>query len=212
MASDSNSAEKKVSEIAPESTGPNQAYRANKSSFLPRKWAICLRPDCSSNPRSASWKSARKRPPSSALPHRFVSRCAMALAFRLRYAIRRPAFGDLYCNLVSAGEFSGALPQILRRQSQYLIAMDELPIAGRAGVDLSGVYFRRGHSVVVCLYDCAGAAAYGAFQKNGPRFADHDQAAHRRKRLFSCTTGGRCCSCSSRAFTRFSESIQKSAR
>jgi type II secretory pathway component PulF len=37
-----------------------------------------------------------------------------------------PSFGDLYCNLVSAGELSGALPQILRRQSQYLIAMDEL--------------------------------------------------------------------------------------
>lgn len=36
------------------------------------------------------------------------------------------SFGDLYCNLVSAGELSGALPQILRRQSQYLIAMDEL--------------------------------------------------------------------------------------
>ncbi len=37
-----------------------------------------------------------------------------------------PSFGDLYCNLVSAGEISGALPQILRRQSQFLIAMDEL--------------------------------------------------------------------------------------
>ncbi len=36
------------------------------------------------------------------------------------------SFGDLYCNLVSAGELSGALPQILRRQSRYLIAMDEL--------------------------------------------------------------------------------------
>ena len=36
------------------------------------------------------------------------------------------SFGDLYCNLVSAGEISGALPQILRRQSQFLMAMDEL--------------------------------------------------------------------------------------
>lgn len=37
-----------------------------------------------------------------------------------------PSFGDLYCNLVSAGELSGALPQILRRQGQFLITIDEL--------------------------------------------------------------------------------------
>ncbi len=37
-----------------------------------------------------------------------------------------PSFGDLYCNLVAAGEISGALPQILRRQSQFLMAMEEL--------------------------------------------------------------------------------------
>lgn len=37
-----------------------------------------------------------------------------------------PSFGDLYCNLVSAGELSGALPQILRRQAQFLVTIDEL--------------------------------------------------------------------------------------
>lgn len=37
-----------------------------------------------------------------------------------------PSFGDLYCNLVSAGELSGALPQILRRQGQFLVTIDEL--------------------------------------------------------------------------------------
>ena len=37
-------------------------------------------------------------------------------------ALRRssPSFGELYCNLVSAGELSGALPQILKRQLTYL--------------------------------------------------------------------------------------------
>ncbi|MBI4024413.1 MAG: type II secretion system F family protein [Verrucomicrobia bacterium] len=35
-------------------------------------------------------------------------------------------FGELYCNLVAAGEMSGALPQILRRQVGYLTTMDEL--------------------------------------------------------------------------------------
>lgn len=36
------------------------------------------------------------------------------------------SFGDLYCNLVAAGELSGALPQLLRKQMAYLIAVGEL--------------------------------------------------------------------------------------
>ncbi|HWB58226.1 MAG TPA: type II secretion system F family protein [Chthoniobacteraceae bacterium] len=36
------------------------------------------------------------------------------------------SFGDLYCNLVAAGELSGALPQLLRRQAAYLVALGEL--------------------------------------------------------------------------------------
>ena len=36
------------------------------------------------------------------------------------------SFGELYCNLVAAGELSGALPQLLRRQTSYLIASEEL--------------------------------------------------------------------------------------
>lgn len=36
------------------------------------------------------------------------------------------AFTDLYANMIAAGELSGALPQILRRQSQYLALIAEL--------------------------------------------------------------------------------------
>ncbi len=36
------------------------------------------------------------------------------------------SFGELYCNLVAAGETSGALPQILRRQVAYLVLIQEL--------------------------------------------------------------------------------------
>lgn len=36
------------------------------------------------------------------------------------------AFTELYANMIAAGELSGALPQILRRQSQYLALMAEL--------------------------------------------------------------------------------------
>jgi type II secretory pathway component PulF len=36
------------------------------------------------------------------------------------------SFGDMYCNLASAGEISGALPKILRRQHAYLVMVEEL--------------------------------------------------------------------------------------
>jgi type II secretory pathway component PulF len=37
-----------------------------------------------------------------------------------------PSFGELYCNLAAAGEVSGALPKILKRQSEYLISVQNL--------------------------------------------------------------------------------------
>ena len=37
-----------------------------------------------------------------------------------------PSFGELYCNLAAAGEISGALPKILRRQSEYLLSVQAL--------------------------------------------------------------------------------------
>jgi type II secretory pathway component PulF len=36
------------------------------------------------------------------------------------------SFGELYCNVVAAGELSGALPKLLKRQMEYLVAIDEL--------------------------------------------------------------------------------------
>ena len=47
-----------------------------------------------------------------------------------------PSFGELYCNMVAAGEVSGALDSLLRRQSLYLIAMQEL----RGRVQLALIY------------------------------------------------------------------------
>ena len=37
-----------------------------------------------------------------------------------------PSFGDLFCNLVAAGELSGSLPHLLRRQATFLVTMDDL--------------------------------------------------------------------------------------
>ncbi len=37
-----------------------------------------------------------------------------------------PSFGDLFCNLVAAGEVSGSLPHLLRRQATFLVTIDDL--------------------------------------------------------------------------------------
>jgi type II secretory pathway component PulF len=37
-----------------------------------------------------------------------------------------PSFGAVYCNLVAAGEMSGSLPQLLKRQAVFLVAIDEI--------------------------------------------------------------------------------------
>jgi len=47
-----------------------------------------------------------------------------------------PSFGELYCNLVAAGEVSGALAPLLRRQSVHLIAMQDL----RSRITLALIY------------------------------------------------------------------------
>ncbi len=47
-----------------------------------------------------------------------------------------PSFGELYCNLVAAGEVSGAMAPLLRRQSQHLIAMQDL----RGRITLALIY------------------------------------------------------------------------
>ena len=36
------------------------------------------------------------------------------------------SFGELYCNIVEAGELSGSLPKLLRRQARYLQTVDDL--------------------------------------------------------------------------------------
>ncbi|MFT5471298.1 MAG: type II secretory pathway component PulF [Verrucomicrobiales bacterium] len=37
-----------------------------------------------------------------------------------------PSFGDMFCNLVMAGELSGSLSSVLRRQAKYLQTLEEL--------------------------------------------------------------------------------------
>ncbi len=47
-----------------------------------------------------------------------------------------PSFDELYCNLVAAGEVSGALAPLLRRQATHLVAMQDL----RGRVKLALIY------------------------------------------------------------------------
>ena len=47
-------------------------------------------------------------------------------SFSSSLKVASPTFGELYCNLAAAGEISGALPKILRRQAEYLSAVQTL--------------------------------------------------------------------------------------
>ena len=62
-----------------------------------------------------------------------------------------PDFDELYCNLVAAGEVSGALAPLLRRQAIHLVAMQDL----RARVKLALIY--------PGVLTCAGIAAMAVF-------------------------------------------------
>jgi type II secretory pathway component PulF len=63
-----------------------------------------------------------------------IKQIAAALRQRVREgsslsnALRQASssFGDLYCNLVSAGEISGSLPELLKRQAAFLATIDDL--------------------------------------------------------------------------------------
>ena len=50
--------------------------------------------------------------------------------------VASPNFGELYCNLVAAGEVSGALAPLLRRQAIHLVAMQDL----RSRVQVALIY------------------------------------------------------------------------
>ena len=47
-------------------------------------------------------------------------------SFSSSLQVASPSFGELYCNLAAAGEISGALPDILKRQAQYLTSVQSL--------------------------------------------------------------------------------------
>ena len=57
-------------------------------------------------------------------------------AFSEALKVASPSFDELYCNIVQAGEVSGALAPLLRRQSIHLLAMQEL----RGRVTLALIY------------------------------------------------------------------------
>jgi general secretion pathway protein F len=58
------------------------------------------------------------------------------MSFSDALPLASPSFGELYCNLIGAGEVSGALSPLLRRQSEHLIAMQEL----RSRIKLALIY------------------------------------------------------------------------
>jgi general secretion pathway protein F len=66
-------------------------------------------------------------------------------------ALRRasPSFGDLYCNLAQAGEVSGALSVILKRQAEYLLTLQELQSKVLFALIYPGFLFTAGVGVAI---------------------------------------------------------------
>jgi type II secretory pathway component PulF len=58
------------------------------------------------------------------------------VSFSESLKLASPSFGELYCNLVAAGEVSGALAPLLRRQAMHLVAMQDL----RGRIKLALIY------------------------------------------------------------------------
>ncbi len=58
--------------------------------------------------------------------HELRQRVVEGTSFSSALRSTSSSFGELYCGLVAAGELSGSLPRILRRQANYLASMDEL--------------------------------------------------------------------------------------
>lgn len=57
---------------------------------------------------------------------RLRERITEGTAFSVALRDSRAGFGELYCNIVAAGELSGSLPKLLRSQVTYLQTIDEL--------------------------------------------------------------------------------------
>jgi len=97
-------------------------------------------------------------------------------AFSEALKVASPSFDELYCNIVQAGEVSGALAPLLRRQSVHLLAMQDL----RGRVTLALIY----PAALVCgFHDGAGAADDQTFCQDGRRHAAADASPGRCQRL-----------------------------
>ncbi len=122
---DSNSTEKKVSGVAVESSGPIRLSRKQIIIFT-EEMGDLLEAGLQLEPALRIMEEREEASSIKRVTASLRQQVRDGISFSTALRNSSTSFGDLYCNLVSAGELSGALPQILRRQSQYLLAMDEL--------------------------------------------------------------------------------------
>ena len=81
-------------------------------------------------------ENREEQSPIKAVAARVRERVREGVSFSEALKATSPSFGELYCNLVAAGEVSGALAPLLRRQSEHLIAMQNL----RGRITLALIY------------------------------------------------------------------------
>lgn len=77
------------------------------------------------------------------------------------------SFGELYCNLVAAGEASGALPQILRRQLNYLVILQEIQDRVKTALIYPSIVFSAGIVMLFLFLTCLVPQMTMLFAKTG---------------------------------------------
>src|ERR1700738_736404 len=78
-----------------------------------------------------------------------------------------PSFGDLFCNLVAAGEVSGSLPQLLKRQATFLVTIDDLQKKVVSALIYPAMIFFLGVGLIFLFMTYLGPQLTQLFQKTG---------------------------------------------
>jgi type II secretory pathway component PulF len=116
---------KKASKAAPASTGPIKLKLAQVVLFV-EELSDLIAAGIQLEPALGTMERRRELSGVKELAASLRSKVRDGMSFSKAVAATSPSFGNLFCSLVSAGEVSGSLDVILRRQAEYLRSQQAL--------------------------------------------------------------------------------------